>query len=474
MPRSSFLAQVPATPCMRNEMSETDGLPAAERSRVMFCILLGTLLGNLDAAIANVALPTIARDLQASDAATVWVVNGYQLTLAICLLPASAAGEILGQKAVYAFGLIVFGIGSLGCAVAPSLDFLIAARLLQGIGGSCTAALGPALIREIYPRSMLGQGLSLIALVVGVSSAIAPSIASLILSITTWPWLFLVNVPLCALAVPLFLASAPSSTRHPQPLDWLGAALNALALGFVVIGVDTLGTGEKLRAGMEIAIGLVALVLLILQQRRRPLLLPLDLMHIPLFALSFFTSSCAYAAQMLAYISLPFLFQSVLHRSQVATGLLITPWPLLVAVSAILAGRLTARYPASVLGSIGLVILAIGLLALAALPAAPSDLDIAWRMGLCGIGFGFFQTPNNLALLTSAPKERAGAAGGMLAVARTLGWSLGSALVACIFELESEKPTMTCLLVGAGFAFFGALVSSARLAGRGAVIGPSR
>jgi DHA2 family multidrug resistance protein-like MFS transporter len=138
-------------------------------------------------------------------------------------------------------------------------------------------------------------------------------------------------------------------------MDWLGAALNALALGFVVIGVDTLGTGETLRAGIEIAIGLVALALLILQQRRRPLLLPLDLMRIRLFALSFFTSSCSYAAQMLAYVSLPFLFQSVLHRSQVATGLLMTPWPLLVAVSAILAGRLTARYPASILGRLRLL-----------------------------------------------------------------------------------------------------------------------
>jgi DHA2 family multidrug resistance protein-like MFS transporter len=185
-------------------------------------------------------------------------------------------------------------------------------------------------------------------------------------------------------------------------------------------------------------------------------------MRIPLFALSVCTSTCSYCAQILAYVSLPFLFQTIMHRSTVATGLLVTPWPVMVACVAPVAGRLTARYPASVLGTIGLAVLATGLLLLALLPAAPADWDIVWRMAICGIGFGFFQTPNNTALMTAGPVERSGAASGMVGVARTVGWSLGSALVALIFALRGPDGAVMCLAVGAGFAAGGAVVSSAR------------
>ena len=151
-----------------------------------------------------------------------------------------------------------------------------------------------------------------------------------------------------------------------------------------------------------------------------------------------------------------------MHRSAVATGFLVTPWPLLVAVAAPVAGRLSARYPASVLGSMGLAVLCAGLLLLAAMPSAPADWDVAWRMGLCGIGFGFYQTPNNLTLMTAGPPERSGAASGMVAVARTVGWSLGSALVTLIFGLLGGHGAVTCLEVGAGFAAVGAVVSVSR------------
>jgi DHA2 family multidrug resistance protein-like MFS transporter len=156
------------------------------------------------------------------------------------------------------------------------------------------------------------------------------------------------------------------------------------------------------------------------------------------------------------------MLQTVMHRSAMATGLLVTPWPALVAVAAPLAGRLSSRYPAAILGSIGLAVLTAGLLLLALLPGAPADWDIAWRMGVCGLGFGFFQTPNNITVMTSGPMARTGAAGGMMAVARTIGWSLGSALVALIFAMATARPTVLCLEVAAGFAALAALISSAR------------
>ncbi|HQT76033.1 MAG: MFS transporter [Rhodospirillales bacterium 20-64-7] len=445
-------------------MSDTDGLPVPRRHWVMICILMGVVLSSLDSAIANIALPTIARELGASDAGTVWVVNGYQLASAVCLLPIAALGEIFGIKRVYALGMAVFTVASLGCALSPSLSALVGARLLQGVGGACMSALGPALIREIYPRRILGGGFALIALAVAMSGALGPTIAALILSVARWPWLFLVNLPVCLVALPLFLMLMPTSRRHMRPFDISGAVLSAVALGLVVIGVDTAGSGRTGVALGQIGVGLACFAWLVWQQSRRAApLLPLDLMRIPLFALSVLTSICSYSAQILAYVSLPFLFQIVMHRSQIATGLLVTPWPLMVAVAAPVAGRLTGRYPAAILGSIGLAVLTVGLLLLVVLPAAPADWDVAWRMGICGVGFGFFQTPNNTTLMTTGPVNRSGAASGMIAVARTMGWSFGSALVALIFGIWGSSGTVVCLELGAGFAAAGALASSARL-----------
>jgi DHA2 family multidrug resistance protein-like MFS transporter len=448
-------------------MDETDGLPAARRRWVMACALLGVVLAGLDSAIANIALPTIARDLAATDAATIWVVNSYQLAVTVCLLPAATLGESWGLKRVYGFGLALFTVASLACALSPTLPILVASRLLQGVGGACMAALGGALVRAVYPRAQLGRGFAAIALAVALSAALGPTLAALILSIAHWPWLFLVNVPLGLAAVPLFMAVAPPGRGRHRKFDWVGALLNAAAFGLVVTGVDGLGGAAREVAGAELAAGVVFGVLLVWQQSRRPSpMLPLDLLRLRLFALSMGTSICSYAAQILAYVSLPFLFQVVMHRSAVATGLLVTPWPLLVAFAAPVAGRLSARYPAAVLGSIGLAILASGLLLLATMPAAPADWDVAWRMGLCGIGFGFYQTPNNITLMTAGPPERSAAASGMVAVARTVGWSLGSALVALIFGLRGGQGAGTCLYVAVGFAALGAVVSVSRTGAR--------
>jgi DHA2 family multidrug resistance protein-like MFS transporter len=430
------------------------------------------VLAGLDSAIANIALPTISRELAATDAATVWVVNSYQLATTVCLLPVAALSESLGLKRVYGFGLALFTAASLACALSPNLDLLVAARLVQGIGGACMAALGGAMVRVIYPRKLLGQGFAAIALAVAISAAAGPTIAALILSVANWPWLFLVNVPLGVIAVPLYLAVAPASQRRPRPLDVVGSLLNAAAFGLVVTGVDGLGGSARGIAGIELAAGLACGGLFIWQQSRRPTpMLPLDLLRIPLFTLSVGASICAYSAQILAYVSLPFLFQTVMHRSAVATGLLVTPWPLLVAVAAPFAGKLSTRYPASILSSTGLTVLASGLVLLATMSANPADWDVAWRMGICGIGFGFYQTPNNLTLMTAGPPERSGAASGMLAVARTVGWSLGSALVALIFGLRGSAGTVTCLEVAAGFAAVGAVISVSRIRARPRVIG---
>ena len=368
-----------------------DGLPMPARLWAVAAILLGTFLATLDSSIANVALPTIASDLGGTPAASVWVVNGYQLATAVSLLPLAALGERIGARSLYLGGVLLFTLTSLGCALAPGLDWLVGARVLQGLGGACISVVGGVLMRAAFPHRMLGRGIALFGLTVAISTALGPSVAAGILSVASWRWLFAINLPVGLLALAVAIPALPMVPAYYRPFDALGALLNAVGIVLLILGVDALGELGWL-GGAGVGLGLLMLAGLLLHQRtQRHPLVPLDLLSIPLFSLSFGTSMCSYAAQTVAYVSLPFFFQHCLGFDPVKTGLLITPWPLVIVVAAPASGYLSDRYPAGILSSIGLGCLAAGLLALALLPPAPASWDIIWRMMLCGIGFGFFQ-----------------------------------------------------------------------------------
>ena len=449
----------------KDGLAGTDGLAIPQRYWAIATIALGLVMAVLDGAIANVALPTIARDLNASPAASVWVVNAYQLAVTVSLLPLAALGDIIGYRRVYQAGLVVFTLASLLCARSDSLTTLALARMAQGFGASGIMSVNTALIRFIYPRRLLGTAMGVNALIVAVSSAVGPTVASGILSVAPWQFLFYVNVPTGLAALLLGLRTLPRTARSPHRFDGLSATLNALTLGLLIVAIDGLGQGENtVLITLELVVAGVAGWLLVRRQLSRASpLLPIDLLRIPIFALSIATSICSFAAQTLAYVSLPFFLQDALGRSQVATGLLMTPWPLTVAIVAPIAGRLADRHPAGLLGGIGLVSMAAGLVLLAALPAHPATADIVWRMAVCGFGFGLFQTPNNRAMIGASPRSRSGAAGGMLSTARLLGQTGGAALVAVIFGLAPAHGTTLTLLVGAGFSLGAAGVSLLRL-----------
>ena len=183
----------------------------------------------LDQSIANVALPTIARALHTTPARSVWVVNAYQLAVVSTILPAAALGEIVGYSRVYRWGVAVFTLASLLCALSTSLPELAAARVLQGLGAAGLMGVNGALIRFIYPRAMLGRGIGRNALMVSVSATLGPGFASLVLSLGSWPWLFAVNVPLGLAILALAGRCLPASPQASHRLDLASAGLNALA-----------------------------------------------------------------------------------------------------------------------------------------------------------------------------------------------------------------------------------------------------
>jgi MFS transporter, DHA2 family, multidrug resistance protein len=441
-----------------------DGLPIPRRYWSVVGIWLALTMAVLDGAIANVALPTIARELGASPGMSVWIINAYQLTITILLLPLAALGDRIGYKCIYIPGLAIFTLGSLGCALGGTLPLLIAARVFQGIGAACIMSMNAALVRATYPAKMLGRGIGYNAMVLSMSAAAGPTLAALILTVASWPWLFLINLPIGVAALIVGRRSLPDPHGHGQPFDWISALLSAVMMGGIVFGAEDFAReGNSLALGL-VAIGLISGAVLVRRERADPRpLIPLDLLRIPIFSLSIAASVVSFGAQMLAYVALPFLFQSVLGRSVVATGLLMTPWPIAVGIAAPFAGRLADRVNAGLLGSIGLAIFAGGLFLLSRLGASPDNFQIAWRMAVCGLGFGLFQSPNNRLIVSAAPKPRSGAAGGMLATARLLGQTAGAVAVGAAFHLSGVGIAPRLLLAASIAALIAAGLSLSRL-----------
>jgi DHA2 family multidrug resistance protein-like MFS transporter len=442
-----------------------DGLPRERRRWAVAAIFTALAMASLDTAIANIALPAISANLQVSPAEVVWVVNVYQIALVATLLPLGALGEIVGHQRIYLAGLLLFTLASLGCASAWSLPSLLAARTLQGLGASGIMSVNTALVRFVYPSSMHGRGFGHNALVVGIAFTFGPTVASGILAVGPWPWLFAINIPFGLVAMLIGFRTLPSTPRAVHAFDFPGAALAAACLGFFIMGVGS--AAHEARPSLVLIALTTALLLGFLLTRRHAdhpaPMLPIDLFRQPLFALSAATAVCSFAVQGLSFVALPFYFEDVLRLSQVATGFLMTPWPLVVAIMAPIGGRLSDRYPAGLLGGIGLMLLGLGMGLLAILPANPGVANIVWRMMVCGIGFGFFQTPNMKALMSSAPPHRSGGASGIVATARLIGQTTGAAFAALCFSLAGRDGATLALALGAGFAAVGALVSFLRL-----------
>jgi DHA2 family multidrug resistance protein-like MFS transporter len=448
-------------------LTPNDGLPVPQRYGAILAIALGITVSVLDGAIANVALPTIAKDLNASPASSIWVVNAYQLAVTISLLSLASLGDIFGYRRIYQTGLLVFSITSLFCALSDSLTTLTIARILQGFGAAAIMSVNTALIRIIYPQRFLGRGMGINALIVAVSSAAGPTVAAGILSIASWQWLFAINLPIgiAALALGLKFLPANSTKSQGQRFDFTSSLMNALTFGLLITAISGFAQGQN---RLLILAEVVALVIIgwffVRRQLSRPFpLLPVDLLRIPIFAMSLGTSLCSFSAQMLAFVSLPFFLQNTLGLDSVSTGLLLTPWPLATMVMAPISGRLVERFHPGMLGGIGLIVLSFGLYSMSLLPHDPSNLNIVWRMFICGAGFGLFQSPNNHTIITSAPRNRSGGASGLLGTARLLGQTTGAALVALMFNLFPDHGTHASLILAGTLAGGGALVSFMRM-----------
>lgn len=456
----------------------------------MLVIILGLTLSVLDSSIVNLALPAMARELQASSALTLWVVNAYQLAGLVLLLPLAALGERLGYRRIYLTGMLVFVIASVAATLANSLSTLIAARVFQGMGAAGIMSVNAALVRLTYPRAMLGRGMAINSLVVATSSMAGPSVAAAILSVASWPWLFAINVPLGLVTLWMGRKALPANAMvrtEGEPISALDVLLNILMFTLLFLGGEQLGMqlghahdaagaaghvggigGVQLPSGWWLlgAGMLVGFVYLRRQWHKTTPLFPVDLMRIPVFRLSMCGSVSAFCAQMMSYLALPFLLLEGKGLSPLEAGLLITAWPLATMLTAPVAGRLIGKYPDGLLGGIGMAMFACGLWLLAAMPADVAHWDMVWRMLLAGSGFALYQSPNNHTIVSSAPMSRSGAAGGMLSSARMTGQTLGAVVLATIFAISGGHggdAELLALAVAGGFAALAGVFSMLRI-----------
>ena len=421
-----------------------EGLPGRERGLAMAAVMTMTTMAVFDGSMINIALPQIARSLDASLSATVWVSNGYLLSAAMTLAIFAALSSRIGFRSIFAFGLGLFTLASVGCALSSSLDMLVIMRVLQGIGGAATLSIGPAILRSVFPNRLLGRILGLNALLIGTSTAIAPILGGTILSTLSWQWLFAINIPLGIIALLLTLRVIPNNPAlKREPFDYAGALLSAVALGALIMAADAFthpGNGDLTTAVIFASIAiLTGLAFIWVQQRVTKPLLPLNIFASSRFSLAALTSLASFVSQGITFIALPFLFQSVYGYSALVSALLFTPWPIGIILAAPHAGRLADRYSAAIISTAGLCIFAIGLTLLAMLPEHAQAWDICLRSLICGIGFGCFQSPNNKEMLSNASRENSGYASGVLAIMRTFGQCLGAAFVGVMMSLYAQN-----------------------------------
>ncbi len=474
------LAQVAFKPCddvidMHSmDSSSPVGLTGRQRHLAVFTILLGISLAVIDSTAVTLSLPAIRRDLNVDADQAIWIINGFQLAALVALLPLANWGERITYRQIYLIGALLWGVSSTVACFAETLPTLIVARVLQGLGAAGIMAVNMALVRLTWPPSLLGRGIALNSMAVSSATVMGPVLAAAVLSVGSWRWLFALYIPASFLLLVLGRHTLPSNKpkANQSPPSVTDIALNAALFILLFLSADSFGRSIQpsenqvqglLRGSVLLAAGMAVAVVYLRRENAKSLaLFPLDLMRLPVFRLSMMTSVASFAAQTITFIVLPFLMLDVWRITASETGWLMACWPFGTIVAAPLAGRWIGRYHGGWLGGSGMACLTLGLAELTYAAATSNHSGaVAWGLGLCGIGFGLFQSPNNHTIITSAPSQRAGAASGMIGTARLTGQTLGATLVAMVFAMHGETSPhglslalgVACVLsLAAGFA----------------------
>jgi EmrB/QacA subfamily drug resistance transporter len=418
--------------------------PAAIRNRenaywlAVAAVCIGAFMGQLDASIVTVALPTLQRTFGASVGAVTWVGLSYLLVLVATVTAVGRFADMWGRKLLYVYGFALFVIGSALCGLAPSLGWLIAFRILQAVGAAMLQANSVAIIVVAVPRVSLGKALGIQGAAQAVGLALGPSVGGLLLAAGGWRLIFIVNVPFGVLGVLAGLLLIPRSLHLGDrvPFDWLGLSMFFPAVVAVLSAVsfgNSYGWTSPLIVG-AFAVGLsLAVAFVIRELHTSDPMLDLALFERSRFRWGITSGLLSYLVLFGVLFLVPFYFERGLGIGAARAGLELMMMPLALGIVAPFAGRLADRLGARPLTVGGMSLVAIGLFALGAL--RPSTLGFLGLLALIGAGLGCFTPPNNAAIMGSVPHHQSGLASGVLNMTRGMGTALGLALTGLVFDL---------------------------------------
>jgi EmrB/QacA subfamily drug resistance transporter len=412
---------------------------------VVGTVCIGAFLGQLDASIAGLVLPTLEQVFGTSVASVEWVAIAYLLTLAALVVPFGRLGDLLGRKVLYTWGFVVFVAGSALCGLAPNLGWLIAFRVGQAVGAAMLQANSVAIITAAVPRRALGRAIGVQGAAQAVGLSVGPSVGGFLIDSSGWQWVFFIAVPFGLLGTVLAWLVLPTSrtpspadpAAEPERFDWLGAALLGPAVGLVLLGLTYGNSWGWTSPALLATAGLAAACLVTLgyvERRSASPLIDLRLLRVPSFSRGLVAGLFSYAVLFGSLFLIPFYLERILGLGAAHTGLLLTPVPIALGVMAPIAGALTDRIGPGPPTFVGMSVAALALAGLALAPSTP--LAFLGLLALLGIGLGLFTPPNNSAVMGSAPADRLGVAGGILNMTRSLGTSFGVAATGAVLGLR--------------------------------------
>ncbi len=405
--------------------------------RVMAAVAMGVFLATIDTSIVNVALPTLVRALQADFATVQWVVLAYLLTLATLMLGIGRLADMKGKKPIYTAGFVVFTIGSVLCGLSPTVYWLIGFRVLQAIGAAMILALGAAILIEAFPPNERGKALGWFGTVVSVGIVVGPTLGGILIQQFSWHAIFFVNLPVGIVGTLISMQFVPDSRpAGGQRFDFWGAIALCISLLCLLLALTVgqqLGFGDGRILSLFAGWAVFTAIFILAELRVEQPMIDLRLFRNAPFSLNLITGFITFVAIGGAFILLPFYLENVLGYDTRQVGLLLAAVPLGLGVSAPISGILSDRLGTRRITVVGLAVLLVGYTALSTLTAETDPLGFLLRYAPLGIGMGIFQSPNNSAIMGSAPRERLGVVSGLLSIMRTIGQTTGIAVLGAMW-----------------------------------------
>jgi EmrB/QacA subfamily drug resistance transporter len=465
------------------------------RWRALAVSQVAAFMALLDVSIVNVALPSIERGLGTSASTAQWVISGYALTFGLALVPAGRLGDVVGRRRMFLIGLSWFVLASALTGIAPTTGTLLAARLLQGVGGGILIPQNSGLIQDLFRGAERGRAFGILGATVGVATATGPVAGGLILTAfpgpDAWRWVFYINVPIGLVALVLAARILPKVARDRPSrihLDLTGALLLGGGLFGLLLPLVNADSGGLRQLWWLLVVAVLLLAAFVRWETRtarrggQPLLDP-RLVRVPGFAAGSTIALVYFVGFTGIWLVLALFFQHGLGYSPLHSGLSVTPFAIGVAVAAAVAGRLVARVGRwlTVFGLAGTVL---GLVATALLlrhaPGGAAEWWVLAPLLVAGLGGGMVTSPNITLTLQYVPTRMAGAAGGALQTAQRIGSAIGTAVLATIFYHQlaragsAYRPAVSdAVLCAAAFMTVALLLAVLDLARHGASAVPS-